>query len=432
MFADIVGFTAWSSAREPKQVFTLLESIYQAFDKIANRHKVFKVDTVGDCYVAVAGLPEPRNDHAVVMARFARDCLYGFQALCPQLEVILGPDTADLAMRVGLHSGPVTAGVLRGQRARFQLFGDTMNTASRMETTSRPHRIQVSQETADLLGEANRGHWCHKRVGTVEAKGKGTLQTYWLDVRGGHGSSASDHSNHVKESTSSGDDMEVGNGATKDLSKISINKPLGESGKLREKTDRLIRWNVEILTRTLEQVQERRLATGLKHDSPEKLCWVEQNAGKNGMVLDEVQDIVKLSPSTTYLPRKTGSPRIEKVQLPTLAKKQLENYITEIAASYRNNPFHNFEHASHVTMSVVKLMSRVMTPLLEAHDDDSTGTEQMLHDHAYRITSDPLTQFACALSAVIHDIDHCGVPNAQLVREQNPIALRFKNKSVAE
>jgi class 3 adenylate cyclase len=75
MFADLVGFTAWSSMREPSHVFTLLETIYSAFDKIAKRRRVFKVETIGDCYVAVAGLPEPRRDHAAAMARFAHECL---------------------------------------------------------------------------------------------------------------------------------------------------------------------------------------------------------------------------------------------------------------------------------------------------------------------------------------------------------------------
>jgi hypothetical protein len=96
MFADIVGFTAWSSVREPSQVFTLLETVYQAFDLIARNRRVFKVETVGDCYVAVAGLPEPRKDHAVVMVRFAQECLKRMDELTKKLEVMLGPDTADL------------------------------------------------------------------------------------------------------------------------------------------------------------------------------------------------------------------------------------------------------------------------------------------------------------------------------------------------
>lgn len=149
MFGDIVGFTAWSSVREPAQVFTLLETLFASFDEIADRRRVFKVrnitnhmtvernrythksillvqvETVGDCYVAVAGLPDPRKDHAVVMARFARDVLYKMNDLTKRLEVELGPDTADLSLRVGLHSGQVTAGVLRGDKSRFQLFGGT-------------------------------------------------------------------------------------------------------------------------------------------------------------------------------------------------------------------------------------------------------------------------------------------------------------------
>ena len=111
MFADLVGFTAWSSMREPSQVFTLLETIFCSFDELANLRRVFKVETVGDCYVAAAGLPVKRKDHAVVMARFARECLTNFIELAKQLEEVLGPDTADLGIRIGLHSGPITAGV---------------------------------------------------------------------------------------------------------------------------------------------------------------------------------------------------------------------------------------------------------------------------------------------------------------------------------
>ena len=159
MFADITGFTAWSSMREPSQVFILLESIYKDFDALAKRRRVFKVETVGDCYVAVSGLPEPRKDHPVVMALFAADCLMKMAVQVQTLEVELGPDTAELGVRIGLHSGPVTAGVLRGERARFQLFGDTVNTAARIESTGEKNKIQISKETADLLAARNKAHW---------------------------------------------------------------------------------------------------------------------------------------------------------------------------------------------------------------------------------------------------------------------------------
>jgi class 3 adenylate cyclase len=96
MFADLVGFTAWSSVREPTQVFMLLETLYRAFDRIANQRGVFKVETVGDCYVAVAGLPEAKKDHAVTMVKFAQDCQRKAVDLAKKLEVMLGPDTAEL------------------------------------------------------------------------------------------------------------------------------------------------------------------------------------------------------------------------------------------------------------------------------------------------------------------------------------------------
>lgn len=154
LFADIAGFTAWSSDREPHEVFQLLETLYREFDLVAKKMGVFKVETIGDCYVAVAGLPEPQADHAVRMATFASQCLVKMKEVVQTLKEALGEDTERLKIRCGLHSGSVTAGVLRGQKSRFQLFGDTMNTASRMESTGLPGKIQLSQETADLLIEA--------------------------------------------------------------------------------------------------------------------------------------------------------------------------------------------------------------------------------------------------------------------------------------
>lgn len=109
--ADIVGFTAWSSTRDPTDIFRLLETIYSEFDKVAQRRNVYKVETVGDCYVAVVRLPEPQAYHFVVAARFATDLLTKIGIVTTKLEIEMGPDTAELGIRIGLHSGPVTAGV---------------------------------------------------------------------------------------------------------------------------------------------------------------------------------------------------------------------------------------------------------------------------------------------------------------------------------
>ncbi|CAJ1936439.1 unnamed protein product [Cylindrotheca closterium] len=179
-FADIVGFTSWSSDRDPVQVFLLLETLYGAADKIANRMGVFKVETIGDCYVAVTGLPKPRDDHAIALARFSQKFLLKSRQVFLDLEDALG--TSKLDVRIGLHSGPVTAGVLRGEKARFQLFGDTVNTAARMESNSRTGRIHCSKATADLLVEGRKLSWLTERADKIVAKGKGEMITYFIDV----------------------------------------------------------------------------------------------------------------------------------------------------------------------------------------------------------------------------------------------------------
>jgi 3'5'-cyclic nucleotide phosphodiesterase len=112
-------------------------------------------------------------------------------------------------------------------------------------------------------------------------------------------------------------------------------------------------------------------------------------------------------------------------------KVQLKSYVSSIALTYRDNPFHNFEHACHVTMSVSKLMNRIVTPDLES-DEGKNGIESQLHDHTYGINSDPLALLAIIFSALIHDTDHRGVSNMQLCKEDPTLADIYKCKSVAE
>lgn len=372
MFADISGFTAWSSTREPAQVFQLLETIYGALDVIAKRRGIFKVETVGDCYVAASGLPEPMADHAVAMARFARDCMFKMNELTQNLEACLGPDTADLAFRIGIHSGAVTAGVLRGQNARFQLFGDTMNTAARMESTGLSRRIQISSETAALLEQAGKKHWLKKRDESVLAKGKGSLDTFWIkiDVEG-------------SASVKSVSNTDVSENGDQDIAN-EVKDPAQLKSLQAGKDKRLIDWNTAVLfERVKALVRERKFA------ADQNFQWTEAAIGQS-------------------------------------VRAQLEQYVAGVAAMYKDNPFHNFEHASHVTMSVTKLLSRVVG------SGDGNGVEEDGKvSYTKDITHCALTQFSVVFSALIHDVDHTGVPNARLIEEQVPIASIYK-KSIAE
>jgi len=420
LFADISGFTSWSSERSPGQVFVLLETIYGAFDRIADRRGVFKVETIGDCYMAVTGLPNPQKDHAVIMAKFARDCRDELHKLTRSLEVSLGPETSDLVMRFGLHSGPVTAGVLRGQKSRFQLFGDTVNTASRMESTGILNRIHISDETARLISEGGKSNWLTPRNEAVLAKGKGELTTYWLFDK--HFSKKSNTcASTVASETSFGGSI----GSATHPTIISSNTLMDD------RRGRLIEWNVDLFAGLIRKIVARRQAQSSTIDLNEKFIKIGDeisiNSANRGMVLDEVVEIIELPAFDPKVVAVQEDPH--SIKLDDEVVLELRNYIGSISSNYKGNPFHNFEHASHVTMSVAKLLSRIVAPDLEITSAQCNST---LHDHTYGITSDPLTQFACILAALIHDVDHQGVPNTRLVEEEDCVAIKYKGRSVAE
>jgi len=419
--------TIRSSEREPAQVFMLLQTIFHFFDNIARKWGVFKVETIGDCYVAVTGLPDPQPDHAIRMTKFARECLRKVTDLTHKLESTLGPDTGDLSMRFGLHSGPVTAGVLRGEKSQFQLFGDTVNTASRMESTGKKENIQISQTTADLLVEAGKEAWIRPRDELVSIKGKGQIQTYWVNLKMGpanSGSSTNGTDPESSERSSNGED-----GDSKGYGQSGMSRPQMTSLMLSQnrRTKRLVDWQTDILARLLKPI----VAQRDRKANAEFLSDPSNVLEKGDCVLDEVAEslvLPKFDPHAAKAQSGTAA-----ADLSPAVMSQLRDFVETIAARYHANPFHNFEHASHVTMSASKLLNRIVIPEdVNYQRKSAKAIASDLHDYTYGITSDPLTQFTVLFCALIHDVEHAGVSNSQLGAENPAMADKYRNRSLAE
>uniref|UniRef100_A0A8C4EH49 Guanylate cyclase n=1 Tax=Dicentrarchus labrax TaxID=13489 RepID=A0A8C4EH49_DICLA len=180
-FSDIVGFTTLCHYSTPMEVVDMLNDIYKNFDSILDHHDVYKVETIGDAYMVASGLPKRNGDrHAVDIALMALDML----AFVGTFELLHLPGIP-LWIRIGVHSGPCAAGVVGNKMPRYCLFGDTVNTASRMESTGLPLRIHVSQSTISILQRTDCKFEYEKR-GETYLKGKGKEMTYWLTgVTGG-------------------------------------------------------------------------------------------------------------------------------------------------------------------------------------------------------------------------------------------------------
>lgn len=203
------------------------------------------------------------------MARFARDSISEFGNAVKRLELSLGPETSDLRLRVGLNSGPITAGVLRGERSRFQLFGDTVNTCARMESSGEGNKIHISEATAKLIDKAGYGYWIKDRQEMVELKGKGMMKTFWLTVKSSN------------------------NGDKKDTT--AENKMQSQGIKnTNARIQRLVPWNADLLIRLIKTIVAHRAEMTHANRKP---VW----RPKGTAPLDEVVEVVQLPDKDTQI-----------------------------------------------------------------------------------------------------------------------------------
>ncbi len=169
LFADIAGFTRFSQGIKPEELVDILNDIFTRFDHLAEAHNVEKIKTIGDAYMVVAGVPELRKDHAEAIAAMALEMMDAIEDFNRERGL-------KLQIRIGIHSGPVVAGVIGKKRFIYDLWGDTVNTAARMESHSEPGYIQLTDDTRKLLA----GKFDLEPRGVLTVKDKGVMTTWFL------------------------------------------------------------------------------------------------------------------------------------------------------------------------------------------------------------------------------------------------------------
>lgn len=457
-FADIVDYPEIAASLPPAKVKNLLERLYSKLDRLCDLHKVTKIETVGDAYMTVTNLVDDQQDHVSLMARFSLDALESAAGTLLDEE---NPQRGSINIRIGFHTGPIAAHVVGSKNPRYTIIGDTVNIASKLESTSKAGKIQCSENSAqEIIRDCHDIDAIHR--GNRMIKGRGIIETFWVQ---------SVHDDKSNSSDKLPDEivMEMGHEpGTNPLLKTEGDKA------------RLVGRHVAVFKKYLIRLIKYRQAApiGTQESSENDTL----NPDRNGItLLDEVAEVIQLP---NFNARAVQNMKTNgDVFLPKQVEGELYQYIDRISRMYRDNPFHSFQvsyawtgktpqnghwilicflrtgqHAGHVTFSIDKLLTSVVSPP-ELKGVDDQRKDYTLHEYTYGISSDPLTQFAVLFSALIHDgtyrhsglmrlslvtvtsvslhtvstlVDHPGVPNAILVKEKTPLASIYKDKSVAE
>lgn len=423
LFADIYGLDAWSAGKESKERSNLLQIVHRTFNLVAKRYGVAHVEMSGDCFVAIKGSRDVQDDHAVILSCFACDCRKKLN------EKFKGLDAKGLAIRFGMHSGHVQTGGMFEHTSRYQLLGDTIDTTYQMLKSSRAGKIHVSVETAELLNLAGRGDWLAPRSDLVLVKDKGEMSTFWIKPK------ACLASCEPPDLLSGSDASTVASEASFDDVTAWENLNLSEFQSHDTKFHAVVDRTVDLFLPYLKKIQAKRNA--LKAVSDNTYQGQNDELPMGDPIMEEAREVVRMPAFDHRIA--SAMTNYDYVDLSEEVESQLRLYVSSIVSTYRDNEFHNVEHAAHVTLTMDKLIKKLSSPEKQDVYIDFGGkprsTESIAYDldgRTFGIASDPVTQFALLFSSLVHDVDHLGVSNQQLIKEESPIASLYKNQSVAE
>ena len=384
------------------------------------------------------------NSHALVMAQCARDCQCALGKLTEQWEPILGHKTRRLQLRVGLHSGPVYAGVLRGQSVRFHVLGETIDEAMRMQVTSMPNRIHCSKATAAWLRADGLDHWLQPREEPYPSRA--LLKSFWVvptpfSIGGSCAPASTKMDISLASSLSPTPSFEtMSSCATEEFSQTLANPSLLT---MAQKSSRLIDWNIDVLSLMLRNLMAKHAANeyqeteGESDFNPDASKYLKSNGGYRTL-LEEAVEVIEMPELEAREFFKRSKVDLESIELSTLVQSQLRSFVSAIASLYHDHPFHNFGHATHTSMSLTILLSRMVVNSSSDEEENEDRNEDNFmkalsnHNRTFGICSDPLAQFAMVFAALMHNIDHPGVSNRQLIRESSPLVKKFGGRSTSQ
>ncbi|CAJ1942462.1 unnamed protein product [Cylindrotheca closterium] len=422
MFAEIAGFRRWSEGKGQEEKEEIINSIVNIFGATADQHGIGQFETVGHCFVAISGKKEAGSEHASAIVHFAAE------SRTKMMELFKKMSAPELSMRFGLNSG-----YLQTEDQRYLVFGDTVETGRHMLKKGKPNKIHVSVDTAELLNLEGNSNWLSPRSHPVVIKGIGSMNSFWIKTK----YFQSENSMDVLDDMSTATGSTIGTLGEEDLwdettRGNSTDPKQNFDGRLKKIVDR----NVMMLLGYLKKIQARRITMQKLSPRINKRTEAEINVGEN--MIEEARELVMLPNFDSNLAANMVNSDL--VVLPEKVEKELRLYVWSIASSYHANEFHNFEHATHVSVSMNKMLQKLSTT--SAADKTYIGfggkrstTAELaaeLDNRSFGIASDPLTEFTLMLSSLVHDVDHAGISNYQLIKEESPLASLYKNKSVAE
>jgi len=425
MVAGICSLEIWGEEKDPDETIHLLESVQRSLTVIAKRHGISQVEMIDGNYVAIVGSDDSDVDHAASLVYFACECRKRIS------EVFKSISAKELSIRFGIHSGNMKPDTtyIDGMSKRFQLFGDTVDTAYQMLEHGKANRIQVSVDTAEILNLAGKSHWVSPRSDSVNIKGIGNMSTFWVKPK-------------ACLSTVKTNKTYIGEESDKDLTCISLSDgtdwddSCSVSGISEKGFQSLVDQNTAILLRYLRAICAKRLASKQKRLKNINFSW-DGDIEISGSIIEESRETIQAASFDLQISMNQVDPSL--IEISHEIQSQLRVYVASIGAAYRReNPFHNFQHASNTVLSIDQMIRKITSSsdILQTGFDGAPRTigeiAKELDTRTFSIDSDPITQFSMIFSALVHDVDHMGVSNQQLIKNGSPLATLYKKRCISE